>query len=223
MARWVSTGLGLAAGGYAACVAAGWWRFGRPNPPASDEADAWLDRFIPRYDVAERFRIRVDAPAEVTLTAAAEMSLEDSAVVRGIIRTRALVLGAKPDTSTRPRGLLAQSLSLGWGLLAEDPGREIVMGAVTQPWRGNVVFRAIPPDLFADFNEPDFVKIVWTLRVEALSPTASTFRTETRAMTTDVGARRKFRWYWARFSPGIVLIRLLTLRMLKTEAERRAS
>lgn len=97
------------------------------------------------------------------------------------------------------------------------------MGAVTQPWRGNVVFRAIPPDLFADFREPDYVKIVCTLRVDAVSPTASIFRTETRAMTTDAGARRKFRWYWARFSPGIVLIRLLTLRMLKAEAERRAS
>lgn len=216
-------GLGLVAGGYAACVAAGWWRFGRPNPPAADEADGWLDRFIPQYDVAERFRVRIGAPAEVTLTAATEMSLEDSAVIRGIIRARALVLGATPDTTTRPRGLLAQSLSLGWGLLAEDPGREIVMGAVTQPWRGNVVFRAIPPDLFADFHEPDFVKIVWTLRADSLSPTASIFRTETRAMTTDAGARRKFRWYWARFSPGIVLIRILTLRMLKAEAERRAS
>lgn len=110
----MGTGLGLAAAGYAGCVAAGWWRFGRPNPPAAGEADAWLDRFIPRYDVAERFHIRVGAPADVTLTAATEMSLEDSAVVRGIIRTRALVLGATPDTATRPRGLLAQSLSLGW-------------------------------------------------------------------------------------------------------------
>ena len=173
-------------------------------------------------DVAERFRIRVAAPAEVTLTAAAETGLEDSAVIRGIIRARALVLGAKPDTTPRPRGLVAQSLSLGWGLLAEDPGREIVMGAVTQPWRGNVVFRAIPPELFGAFHEPDFVKIVWTLRVDSLGPTASIFRTETRVMTTDAGARRKFRWYWARFSPGIVLIRLVTLRMLKANAERRA-
>ena len=32
---------------------------------------------------------------------------------------------------TRPKGLLAQTTLLGWGVLAEKPGREIVVGAVT--------------------------------------------------------------------------------------------
>jgi len=41
--------------------------------------------------------------------------------------------------------------------------------------------------------------------------------------TTDPGARRKFRSYWARFSPGIILIRQVMLRQLKAAAERRAS
>ena len=41
-------------------------------------------------------------------------------------------------------------------------------------------------------------------------------------MTTDPTARTKFRWYWARFSPGIVLIRRVMLGPLKTDAERRA-
>lgn len=41
-------------------------------------------------------------------------------------------------------------------------------------------------------------------------------------MTTDPTARTKFRWYWARFSPGIVLIRRIMLGPMKTEAERRA-
>lgn len=45
---------------------------------------------------------------------------------------------------------------------------------------------------------------------------------QTRVMTTDPTARTKFRWYWARFSPGIVLIRRIMLGPMKTEAERRA-
>jgi len=45
-------------------------------------------------------------------------------------------------------------------------------------------------------------------------PHASVFRTETRLVTTDAAARAKFRWYWARFSPGILLIRWLMLRPL---------
>ena len=85
------------------------------------------------------------------------------------------------------------------------------MGAVTQPWKANVVFRSLPPDEFAAFKEPDYVKIAWTLRADAVSDRESVARTETRVIATDAEARRKFRWYWARFSPGIVLIREISL------------
>lgn len=218
-ARWVGAGLGLAVVGYGATVCAAYLRFGWRRPPAPD-ADAWLARFMPDYDVAERHQVRVAAPAEVTFAAALDTDLEQSPIIRVIIRARELVLGAKPDRRMRRGGLLAQMTSIGWGVLAEEPGREVVVGAVTQPWLPEVVFRALPPDDFAAFDEPGFVKIVWTVRVDPIGASSSVFRTETRAMATDPRARRTFRWYWARFSPGIVLIRQLTLRMVKTEAER---
>jgi hypothetical protein len=49
------------------------------------------------------------------------------------------------------------------------------------------------------------------------------FRTETRAVATDVEARRRFRLYWSLASPGIGLIRWLSLRPLKMAAEQRVS
>ena len=94
------------------------------------------------------------------------MDLLQSPVVRAIIKGRELILGATPDNRPRPRGLLAEVQSLGWGVLAEVPGREIVVGAVTKPWEANPTFRALPPDEFAAFREPDYVKIVWTLRAD---------------------------------------------------------
>jgi hypothetical protein len=142
--------------------------------------------------------------------------------VQAIFRAREIVLGGKADTVPRPRGLLALTKSLGWGVLADVPGREVVMGAVTQPWYADVVFRPLPPDEFAAFNEPDYVKIVWTLRADPTGPHASVFRTETRVVTTDAAARARFRWYWARFSPGIMLIRRLSLGPVRHDAERRA-
>ena len=96
------------------------------------------------------------------------------------------------------------------------------MGAVTQPWMADVVFRAVPPERFADFDEPDYVKIVWTLRADPIGDAESVFRTETRVATTDPTARAKFRRYWSFASPGIILIRWMSLRPLKAEAERRA-
>ena len=150
------------------------------------------------------------------------LDLQDSAVIRGIFKARELILGSQPDDTIRPRGLLAQTKALGWGVLAEAPGHEIVMGAVTQAWMANVVFRSLPLEEFAAFHKPGYVKIVWTLRADPISPTASVFRTETRAATTDATARAKFRWYWSKVSPGVVLIRWISLGLVKTEAERRA-
>ncbi len=153
-ARWTVTGLGLAAAGYATYVGVAWLGYGHATPPNGDDADELLDRFMPKYDVAERHRVRVGAPAEVTLASAGDMDIRRSAVISAIFRTRELLLGAEPEAVTRPGGLLAEMRSLGWGVLAEVPGREIVLGAVTQPWKANVVFRALSPEAFAAFAEP---------------------------------------------------------------------
>lgn len=44
----------------------------------------------------------------------------------------------------------------------------------------------------------------------------------TRSTPGSPGCATAFRWYWARFSPGIILIREISLRLVKKEAERRA-
>jgi hypothetical protein len=161
-------------------------------------------------------------PADVTFATACDMSMADSRIVRSIFRSREILLGARHREAALPRGLVAESRALGWRVLAEVPGREIVMGAVTQPWAANVVFRGLTPEEFISFHDPEFVKIAWTLRAHPVSPAKSIFRTETRAIACGAAARSKFRKYWAFLSPGIILIRLAMLGILKREAERRA-
>ncbi len=214
--------MAFAAGAYTIYVGITWVRYGHPEEPTTDDADALLDRFMPVYDVAERRHIVVAASADVTFVAACESDLMQSPIIRTIFKARELVLGAQSDTTARPQGVLAFTKSIGWSVLAEVPGREVVMGAVTQPWNANVVFRPLTPDEFVRFNEPDYVKIVWTLRADSVGEHQSIFRHETRVVTTDSGARTKFRRYWVQFSPGIKLIRWLLLPQVRTEAERRA-
>jgi hypothetical protein len=179
-----------------------------------------LDRFMPVYEVVERHHVRVAAPAELTLSAACGQNLLQSPMVRGIFRAREIVLGATSDNRVHPRGLLAFAQSLGWRVLAGIPGREIVLGAVTKTWEPDVTFRPVPPDEFAAFAEPGYVKIVWTLRADSCGPDGSTFRTETRVSTTDTMSRARFRRYWAFFSPGIRIIRWMSLGSVKRDAER---
>ena len=220
--RWTAGGLGLIAAGYGTIIGISWARYGHVSPASPDERDPLLDQFMPEYEVEERHHVRIAAPCATTLAAAAEADLQQSTLIRTIFTAREFVLGATPDSGTLPKGLLALTTHLGWRVLAEQPGREIVVGAVTQPWQANVVFRGLAPDEFRAFREPGYVKIAWTLRADPVGDTESIFRTATRVTTTDATARAKFRWYWARFAPGIVLIRRVMLGLLKADAERRA-
>jgi hypothetical protein len=205
----------LAAAGYGLAT---WYHYGRA--PRTGAADELLDRFLPEYDVRERHEIPVAAPASVSFEAAKALELRRSPLIRGIFRARELLMGATSKAAPRPpRPFLEEVLTLGWRVLAEVPGREIVLGAVTRPWEADVVFRGIPPEEFAAFREAGYVKIAWTLTVEPMSDSESLFRTETRVVATDPDARARFRRYWVLVSVGIRLIRLETLRLVRQTAE----
>ena len=68
--KWITGAVGFAAGAYASYVGIAWVRYGHPEPPNADDADPLLERFMPRYDVAERRHIAVagdpvvDVPVE---------------------------------------------------------------------------------------------------------------------------------------------------------------
>ena len=222
-ARAAATALAAGAAAYGAYAAVTWFRYGLTTPAEAAEADALLDVFMPRHDVVHRHKLYVHAPADVTLAAAEDQDLMQAPVVSAIFWMRQAVMGAPFEPDALPRPLTEQMRALGWVELARIPGREIVMGAVTQPWKGEVVFRSVPAREFGAFAEPGFVKIVWTLRTDPDGPDACWFRSETRAVATDEDARARFRNYWAFVSPGVSLIRRLSSGPMKRDAERRAA
>ena len=223
--RSLARGAVVVAGAYGAYAVVAWSRYGRPESArVARSCDTLLDTFMPAYDVAERHQIRVAAPATMTLAVARDLDLLNSWIVRMIGTARELVLGGRPGDSAvaLPHGLLAQLQAIGWGVLAEISGQEVVLGAVTRPWEADVTFRALPAADFAAWHEPGYAKIAVTLRVDTVGPAESIVQTETRVATTDAEARARFRRYWALFSAGIVLLRLIWLRQIKSAAERRA-
>ncbi|MBW8712171.1 MAG: hypothetical protein JF631_14475 [Mycobacterium sp.] len=223
VAGYLAGGAALTAVGYAAYAATAWTRYGHARRPRGpEEEDPFLDELMPHYDIVERHHVQVAAPAAITLGAARDFKLVDSCVVRAIFMGREMMLGSEPAGPPPPQALLAAALSMGWGILVNDPDREIVLGAVTRPWEANPVFRALPPSEFVAFAEPGYVKIAWTLRADPIGTSESIFRTETRAIATDTAARDKFRRYWAMVSPGVALIRRAMLAPVKADAERRA-
>ncbi len=237
LARLTAGGALVGAGSYAAYAGWTWFRYGRRKSSSCEDVHLLLDSFMPDYDVSERHQIRICAPADLVFSAAREMEMAQSVLTRSIISTRERALDCVGYVANqlslersakawkhagRPasQGLIEELIGLGWVVLKEIASREIVLGTVTQPWVAQTVFRPVPSDRFVGFHEPNYVKILFSLRVESVSGSQSVALTETRVVTTDAAARSKFRVYWSLFSPGIFLIRRALLRSLKCNAER---
>jgi hypothetical protein len=222
IARRGTLGAGAFMAGWTAVATLTWLRYGRTRADLGQLP--LLDSALPDPEVDECHSVAVAAPADVTLAAACALDLQASPANKAILAIRTLparMRGASVRAEASD-GLLAETLALGWRRLAEDPGREIVMGAISQPWHGEAAFTPLSPDDFRTFREPGWAKIVWTLSVEPTGPDSCVFRTRTRVATTDPDSRRRFRRYWAIFSPGIILIRWEVLRLVRVAAERRA-
>ena len=122
-----------------------------------------LQRFIPHPDVRERFETTIRAPSTLVMDVAGEFDMQSLPAVKLIFRLRERLTRANHAAPRKPQGILEETRSLGWGLLAEQPGRFVVCGAACQPWLANVVFAAVAPDEFVAYAQPDQVKIAWTL------------------------------------------------------------
>lgn len=164
-----------------------------------------LDTHVPEWDFRERHVTRVNASPERVFAAVRQVTLAEM----GVFRVLAWLRGIRVPVD-RP---VLEVASTTWSVLADEPGRELVLGAVGQPWRlrgGNN-----PGGDFATFNRSGYAKMAINWRLEG-----TTLSTETRVLATDAAARRKFRRYWLVIRPFSGLIRRVWLRAIRRRAER---
>jgi hypothetical protein len=114
--------------------------------------------------------------------------------------------------------LLAQMLAFGFTLLAEDPGREVVVGAIAQMWkRGGKAARIRDAAEFVAFDQPGFVKVAMNFRLEEHAR-GTRIETETRVLATDAASRKGFSRYWRVIRLGSGAIRRSWLRAIARRA-----
>jgi len=178
-----------------------------------------LAAFVPRPDVRERFEVIVQAPPEVMFAVCSAFDIQTLFVVRAIFWLRARLLRSTESPSWDSQGFLTDAQAMGWGVLAEDPPYLFVGGASCQPWLPDVIFAPLTATSFGPFDEPNRVKIAWTLEIEPLGDARCRLGTETRAVATDAEGRRRFLRYWRWARLGIVSIRLLLLPAMRRRAE----
>jgi hypothetical protein len=191
-----------------------------------------LDQFLPSYDYAVVHAQVFRTPAVRCSSAASELDLFQAPLIRALIDIRALpqrVAGtlrglgaAATPASSRRTFRFRDMVGLGWILLGETPGVEMVLGQVSRPSKGVATSARAPTtaEQFMAFGEPGFAKIAASLRTVPHGNDSSILTMETRVVLTDDESRRRFRRYWLVIGPFSSLIRRMALRLLATELRR---
>jgi hypothetical protein len=106
----------------------------------------------------------------------------------------------------------------GFQILAEDPPREVVIGAIGKVWKTEIPFVYVPSaDAFTAFGTPGFVKVAWALRVSPRGEQDARLELEVRVDATDDEAWRSFKSYFRVIGIGSHLIRRAVLSDLASE------
>jgi hypothetical protein len=180
-----------------------------------------IDSFAPNPDAVETHSLAIDASREAVYRALWTADL-GSPVIKLLLGLRSLPGFVARGFRSFPRSqkiTLQTLLDSGFGVLAEEPGKEIVLGVTGRFWRpvGN-----LSPFNRADFDRPvpiGFARALWNFRVTD-DAGRTILLTETRVACGDEASRRKFRAYWLFVRPFSGLIRLLMLRAVKRDCEK---
>lgn len=183
-----------------------------------------IDRFIPDPDFSESRELTVEAVPEEILATVKGADLRDPVIatlfaVRDFPNRVARSLGRQREDGGDPSFSNIPHAGPGWVKLGEEPGRELVLGAVGRFWRRDYGGRTVTADEFVDFHEPGYLKLAVSSRVEPLGYDRSILHYEARVEATDEAAARHFKRYWKVIQPGNEVIVRRALQRLKAEAE----
>jgi hypothetical protein len=111
----------------------------------------------------------------------------------------------------------------GFQLLLESPLEEVAVGAIGKVWQPQISFAHVPDaSAFAEFREPDFIKVAWALQMEALDERRTRLGIELRVDATDEHAWQAFKRYFMLIGPASRFVRRSALAGLAHELADRA-
>jgi hypothetical protein len=168
-----------------------------------------IDEFLSDYDFVEKHGISIHADAAKIYRAANEVDFRESFLIRALFFLRGL---------STEKVTLESLKGSRFEILAEAPGRELLLGLVGRFWTVKGDLKKIDAESFQKFNTRGYAKAVWNF---ALQPEGSDVRltTETRVKCLDAESKKRFKLYWTVVQPFSGLIRREMLRLIKARAE----
>ena len=173
------------------------------------------DRLTPVWQFRETHSRRIAAPPASVYAALRRVRADDILLFRTLtwIRRggRSLPEGVLNAGTERP--IIDVALSGGFALLADDPPRELVLGAIVDAPPAAPRTRAIL------LNPPDGYSVATMNFLLTPDGDGTIVSTETRVFSKGPQARRRFAKYWRVIYPGSALIRRMWLRAIERRLE----
>ena len=183
-----------------------------------------LDELVPLWQFSERHATRVRASPERVEAAVRAVTAGEVRLFRLLtaLRNPRRLWRRQPASLLAPpagRPLLETALASGFVLLAEEPGRELVLGLVLVA-PPTTLRENLTPSRFRDLAEPGYAKAALAFQIDDEGGGWTALVTETRVFATDPGTARRFALYWRAIYPGSALLRRTWLRAIRRRAER---
>lgn len=180
-----------------------------------------IDDFAPEFQFREHHEIRIHAPAERVYAAIRAVTANEIALFQTFTWIRRFGRPGPESILNAPerRPILDVAVTGGFLLLADDPPREVVVGAAVIRPRDLRLGGPPTPELFKEIRQPGLAKATMNFLVEPDGPSACRVVTETRVFATDPRTLRRFTGYWRVVYPGSAILRITWLRAVKARAE----
>lgn len=173
-----------------------------------------IQYYLPHPRHVETMRIFVTAQPEVAWQTARHFDMSTVPWVRFLFSLRTL---AEKSPHTEPKiGVDAITETEGFALLHEEPGKEVVVGAIGKFWHLKIPYIKVPSWDFASFSDPGWGKLAWAITVEPFGK-GSTIAFELRTTAADELSWKRLQRYYTIIGKFSNLIRHSLMKHLQTE------
>jgi hypothetical protein len=171
----------------------------KPDPPSP----SLIATFMPAFSLRQLDRVAVAASPRRAYAAARALDMSEVGFVRLLFQLRILPdriaarFRGRPYRPMRSAGIDdITGAGSGFRLLGEEPGREVVVGAIGKFWQPVIEYAAVTSADFTPFDRPGYGKLAWCIRVDPREGGGSWVGFELRVGATDPASLARFKRYW---------------------------
>jgi len=179
-----------------------------------------IQNYLPHPHHVETMRIFVQAQPQDAWNLARHYDMSSVPWVRFLFNLRTIAdifHRDKPEHHDTRIGLdQIAANGKGFMIIYEEPGKEVIVGAVGKFWHVDIPFKELRAEEFRDFDEPGWGKLAWAITIEPYL-NGSTVGFELRTTATDQESWKKLNVYYHIIGSFSKLIRHTLMNHLEKE------